>query len=131
MVKSAQAGRIKAYARLQSRSESLKRALEAWKAQEEGLYVGEKKSVRKLAREFGVPQQTLSDHVNNKHRPQKEFLESLQKLTVMQEKALVELLQQLDEGAMPASRADIEMRTPMPFSIGQSEEGSSSSESDG
>ena len=109
MVKIAQSKKVKAHDDLQNRTDKLDSALRAWQAQEDDSFNGVRLSMRKLADKFDVAQQTLSDRIRKKHRPQKEYLETKQKLTVAQEKALVELLQQLDEGAMPAGRAEIEM----------------------
>ena len=109
MVNCAPSGNVKAHIRLASRTERLGLAVEAWNAQKEDTFDGIKRSMRQLAAEYDVAQQTLSDRLNGKHRPQKEFLESLQTLTPAQENTLVELIHQLDEGAMPAGRAEIEM----------------------
>lgn len=108
MVNAAKPDAVKARIKQENRSKVLSNAQAAWQAEQQKPSGVKKASMCQIAAEFGVPQQTLSDHINGKHRNQLEAAESRQKLNPQQEDALVELIVQLDKGAMPARRSDIE-----------------------
>jgi hypothetical protein len=102
MVNMTKSDAVKACIKQEKCTEALCKAQIAWEAEQRLPKGVKRRSMRTIATEFSVPQQTLSDHVNGKHRFQIEASESLQKLSPQQENALVELIQKLDEGAMPA-----------------------------
>lgn len=84
----------------------LKQALAAWHADQKKSKE-DRLSASKIAKEYGVPPQTLSDHINKKHLPQREYIQSLQTLLPAQEEELVVLIQTLDSWGMPPARMEI------------------------
>lgn len=108
MVNAARSDVVKARIKQENRASALLKAQAAWRVEQQKPSGVKKASMRSIAADFGVPQQTLSDHITGKHRHQLEAAASRQKLNSQQEDALVELIVQLDEGAIPASRSDIE-----------------------
>ena len=91
MVCIAKADAKKSRKKLKTRHCQLEKALTTWRL-EQRKPEAQRLSARKIAQQFGVAVSTLNDHVLRKHRPQKTFLETLQKLTARQERELVTVI---------------------------------------
>jgi hypothetical protein len=107
MVGTTKSNSVKAHERLNRHTALLTDAVRAWKTEQEDPTILKKRSLRSIAREYDIAPQTLSDHIHEKHRSRRQFLDDQLKLSTQQESTLVELLQNLDSWGMGCDRKEV------------------------
>jgi hypothetical protein len=106
MVKYAKSDAKKWLEKLSQRERNLSQASEEYRA-EQKKPIKVRRSLRKIAELFKVPHNTLHRRVHSKGQTRLEYVQSLQKLSLIQERCLVELLVEMDQRGLGFDHHDI------------------------